>query len=176
MKTNISKYPELQNAVIIPYADLIFIDKQINLYYIKQLMFSGVNLQIKMGNNEKLPTATIAIPKHLQEQLKGGNAVLILTPEMENFLLNYLMHGDFSNPPEYRNEKIYWSFNGDYNLFHLKKEKDKGLTRAKKSKQNRKDGYIYYANYPYGTIEYGFYPFSPSYMKILLDNLDSTNL
>lgn len=168
MKLDLTNLPFVPNSTLGTIDDLRFSDNSRYYSVLKQLMRSGEDLTMAMGNSKTLPIVIIQVPAKYRTWHNCETLLIYLTPEMESFITSYLQTGDCSNPIKYNNNIISYAFDGDYNLYHLKREQERGITRCEKMTKDGKYGSMFYAKYPYGEIKYGFYPFSPEHMSFLL--------
>lgn len=115
----------------------------------------GVDLKLVLYIDDNLPSFKVDIP------FKAENPKTIyLIPTVENFILHYLHTGTNTGIPSYpqNGERITYRADEDYLYRHLKREFLRDSYKHMQDNQDGIDGCRIIAEYPYGTIDYGFIP------------------
>lgn len=100
----------------------------------------------------------------------GTTRRLYVNPELEEYLLHYLLSGNTScktPDPFFEGYKV----GENYILIHLKREKNRGVTTYRPLTLENKPYSEFKAKYPFGTIHYGSMPLSKEQMINKLENL-----
>ena len=122
--------------------------------FLRKLLFAGIEINGKLTNENGLPFLAIGESKHL----------IWVFPEMERFLLLYLLTGNNTNIPKYLKDNKLSGFRtkGNYIYKHIKREIERGEDKYeyKEETQDDTDGIRFIGLYPYGSIDYGFFPHS----------------
>ena len=97
-----------------------------------------------------------------------------LTPELEGFLYSYLLTGKNTDLPSYfkDGEPISYEVEPDYLYKHLKGEVLRDSVSFLTKETEGVEGVQIKADYPYGSIDYGFFPHSYDEILSLIENIE----
>ena len=133
--------------------------------FLRQLVFSGTEIDGKLTIENGLPILAIGESERL----------IWLLPEMERFLLSYMLTGDNTNIPKYFNGYQLPTYRSadNYIYKHIKREIERGKGKyTYKEEQGDTDGIRFIGLYPYGSIDYGFFPYSWEEFTDLLETVE----
>ncbi|MCL2312419.1 MAG: hypothetical protein FWC41_08045, partial [Firmicutes bacterium] len=133
-----------------------------------QYLKDGISLNIRLTLSKGIPILEFGYP----EDERIGYFAFYLTPEIENFIFNYLFIGDSRKPPKFslnREDIEEWA-DENYIYRHLKRELERN---AEFTFEEFEDGISITAHYPYGSIKYGILPHSIDELDLILENTES---
>ena len=137
-------------------------ENQENMMELQLLMKNKSALSLTMGLDERVPFYAF--------ESYGFTKRMYVNPELENYILQYLLSGIIpSSCPKTFFDK--YKVEEDYILIHLKRERNRGVTTYKPVTLENKPYSEFKAKYPFGTIHYGFMPFTKEQMVNKLENL-----
>lgn len=134
--------------------------------FLKQLTLDGAPLNCTIVNKNNIPA--------IRTKVNNYGHFIPLFPEIEHFILRYLYTGINTDYPECpSNGKLPSNryVGGDYIYRHIKREIDRNDYICDEEEQDGIFGIRFKANYPYGSIDYGFLPYS---MEAFEERLEHT--
>ncbi len=155
-----------KNAEICDVSELRFTDNYRNFRIFRQLINDGVALDLILQLDKYyLPSFRLT---------NGRKFLLYLFPQIERFILNYLLTGKNRGIPSYpdNNVEIEYRADDDYIYKHIKREIERGDYTYTNERQDEAEGIRFTAYYPYGSIDYGFFPFSWEELNRRLENIE----
>ena len=141
-------------------------DNERHYSFLKQLTFDGAPLNCAMENNDNIPAIRTVVNNYRH--------FIPLFPEIEHFILHYLYTGintDFPECPKNGRLPANRYIGEDYIYRHIKREIERNDFTCDEEEQDGVFGIHFKANYPYGSIDYGFLPYS---METLEQKLEQT--
>lgn len=146
---------------------LRFSDNYTNFRVFKQLISDGSPLDLLFRVDE-YNSPLFSLPS-------GKKFKLFLTPTMERYIINYLLTGKNRGIPSYpaNGVVIDYKVDSDYIYKHIKREIERGTYTYKNEEKDNIEGIRFVANYPYGSIDYGFFPFSCEDLSSRIENIEA---
>ena len=145
-----------------------FSDNERHAALIKMLVRDGVALNGTINNEDNIPKLK------LKEQGRVLSTQLILLPKVMHFLLNYLYTGDGSGFPSYlsNGEIPEYRSEDNYIFRHIKREIERSAVVFTEEEQGGIKGVRVKATYPYGSLDYGFYPNTQAELLVQLEEVE----
>jgi len=142
-----------------------------NYKFLKQFVRDGAELNGVLENRANIPSLDI------RADGATGKHFVWLFPEMEQFVLRYLLTGNNSDVPKYlkNGELPTFRADDDYIDRHIKREIERGSDKYSSEKETHHgiDGIRFVGKYPYGSIDYGFIHGSFEELKTRLENVEA---
>ncbi len=156
MKINISELPHLPNSAPCSLVSLRASDNTRHFRHFKGLVRGGAELHGIIENRDNYPTLTIVVDG------RAARHPVWLFPKAEQFALRYLLTGDNRGFPKYPRNNDLPDTQADDNYIdrHIKRELARGNYIHDIEERNGITGIRFKAIYPYGSIDYGFHPYS----------------
>lgn len=169
-KIDWSNFKAPEGYIEVPLSRLRFSDNYRNFSIFKQLINDGIPLDLILKVDD-YGSPLFRLPS-------GKQFFLFLFTEIERYIINYLLIGKNRGIPSYpANDTIikYDDIDSDYIYKHIKREIERGEGKYthKKEKQNDIDGIRFIGLYPYGSIDYGFFPYSWEELNTRLENIEA---
>ena len=143
-------------------------DNQRHNGLIKQAVRDGVEINGFLENEYNMPTLRIQI------EGKSMRLFIWMFPEVEQFILRYLFSGDNTKFPKYLKDHELPDFlaEDDYIYRHVKREIERNSYTCNEETQDGINGIQFIGLYPYGSINYGFFPYSWDELNIQLQGIE----
>ena len=144
-------------------------DNKINYYILRQLTRDGVPIHGVLENPENMPYLHIS-------RVGEKNLTIIMYPQLEEFIIRYLLAGiaeDYpkDTPGNYEiPDNIYTG--DDYIYKHILREIARNDYECWEEEKDGIKGLHFKANYPYGSIDYGFIPHTQEEMFEILSHTE----
>lgn len=169
-KFNFDRLPELPNSESVPLYVLRASDNADHWYAFKMLVRDGVALHGSLKTKDNLPSYHLVLYNH-----RSISPFIWLTPPVESFLFTYLLTGKITElPPSALSDGKLPSFiEEDYILKHLRREVLHNVAYFTPTKQDGEQGVCVKAYYPYGSIDYGFFPGSTDALLARLEKVEA---
>ena len=134
----------------------------------RRLTRDGVPLDVKFYNEHDAPCFEIQI-----EGLHGEHPIW-LSQDVEQFLLQYLLSGKNTDFPKTPPDGEFPEFKSgdDYIQRHIKREIERGKYTYKQETKDRINGIRFVGLYPYGSIDFGFMPYSWEQLNAHLESTE----
>ena len=159
--------PYLPNAkVVTDRNELRLSDNEKHYSFLKQMTLDGAPINCTMENRDTIPAIRIKVD--------NSRHFIPMFPEIEHFILRYLYTGINTDFPKYPlNGEVPANryIGDDYIYRHIKREIERNDFTCDEEEQEGVPGIHFKANYPYGSIDYGFLPYS---MEALEQKLEQT--
>ena len=159
--------PYLPNATVVTDRnELRLSDNDKHYSFLKQMTLDGAPINCTMENRDTIPAIRIKVD--------NSGHFIPLFPELEYFILRYLYTGINTSFPEcpHDGELPPNRYVGDDYIYrHIKREIERNDFTCDEEEQEGVFGIHFKANYPYGSIDYGFLPYS---METLEQKLEQT--
>lgn len=142
-------------------------DNKINYYILRQLTRDGVPIHGVLENPENMPYLHIS-------RVGEKNLTIIMYPQMEEFIIRYLLTGISEDYPKNtpRNyeipDNIYTG--DDYIYRHLRRAIIRQGCEINEEEKDGVQGLHIKVNYPYGSIDFGFIPHTDKELFDILSN------
>ncbi|MCD7969141.1 MAG: hypothetical protein LUF87_02165 [Alistipes sp.] len=106
-----------------------------------------------------------------------GYHEILFTPAIEKFIFSYLLTGNTQDMPKFDigdKDIPHWA-EEDHIYKHIKREIKRGGDKYTHEEEIHNDikGIRFTANYPYGSIDYGFFPYSWDELNNLLESIEA---
>lgn len=145
-------------------------DSERHYFFLKQLTHDGVEINGFIENEDNIPSFQINIEGIVTRHC------MLLFPKAFQFLLLYLLTGDNRNFPKYPKDLELSDFRteDDYLYKHIKREIGRGTANYtyNEEKQDNVNGIRFIGLYPYGSLDYGFFPYSWEELNAQLENIE----
>lgn len=124
----------------------------------RQIVRDGVPVDGVLELEHGIPEFQIQLNKKAKYSISYIS--ISLTPEYESFLLNYLFTGENRGFPTYHKNCETPTFRAEshYLYRHIKREIERGAAIFRDEEQDEIKGTHVIAQYPFGSIDYGFFP------------------
>ena len=159
--------PYLPNATVVTdRTELRLSDNEKHYSFLKQMTLDGAPINCTMENRDTIPAIRIKVD--------NSRHFIPMFPEIEHFILRYLYTGINTDFPKYPlNGEVSANryIGDDYIYRHIKREIERNDFTCEEEEQEGVFGIHFKANYPYGSIDYGFLPYS---METLEEKLEQT--
>lgn len=165
MKIEFKDLPHLPNAVLINRNELRASDNTRHHWALRQLTYDGAPIHGKLDYRDKMPVMEIS--------RDGKGIYVILFPEMERFILEYLQTGISGKyPKQLKNYEIPDDvYKGDdYVYRHLRRAVTRKGCEVYEEEKDGVHGLHIKVNYPYGSIDFGFIPHTDKELFDILYN------
>lgn len=150
-KYDLSDFPPLfEGAKIVRLNDLLASDNTRLRRLFLQYVRDGVELHGKIEELDERPI------------FRMDHFFIWLFPKSEQFLLSYLNMGKSTGFPSYPPDRVFPKFepDSDYLYKHIKREIERGKYTCNEENQKGVSGIRIIGNYPYGSLDYGFIPYT----------------
>ncbi len=169
VKIDLSKIKWPEGSVEVDISELRFSDNYRHFRIFKQLINNGVPLEMELAVDE-YGSPSFELPS-------GNGFRLFLFPKIEQYILGYLLTGKNYGIPSYPANcvPIEYRADADYIYKHIKREVERGDGKYthKKEKRDDADGIRVVGLYPYGSVDYGFFPCSWKELGTRLENVEA---
>lgn len=154
----------------VDFWELSYSDAARDCRLFRQMVRDGVPVDGALELVHGIPEFKIRLNKKTEYPIP--HISISLTPEYESFLLNYLFTGENRGFPTYHKnyETPKFRAEADYLYRHIKRETERGVAIFKDEKQDEIIGTHVTAKYPFGSIDYGFFPLP---QEELIDKLET---
>ncbi len=159
--------PHLPNAVLVSRNELRASDNRRHYYALKKLTLDGASIHGVMENIDHMPALRIS--------RNGRGIYIILYPQMARFIVKYMLTGAVKDYPKPLNdseipENRYTE--EDYIIRHIKREIERNSYICEEEEKDGIKGLHFKANYPYGSIDYGFLPYTNEQLSKILEHTE----
>ena len=164
-----SKLPFVPNSRTVPLFHLRASDNERHGRFFQQLVRDGAEFKGILENRDHIPSLGIKV-----EGVLSSHAIWLF-PQMAQFVLCYLLTGDNSGYPKYPkdNELPEFRAEDDYICRHIKREIERGRYICREETKDGINGIRFIGEYPYGNIDYGFFPYSWDELNAQLVNIEA---
>lgn len=153
--------------------ELSFSDNYTNFKYFRQLIRDGIPLYVAIEIKENVPPSfEISIDRNRF----NSRFTIWLIPQIESFLLVYLLTGKSTGLPSYPQNGVVINYIPDVNYIyrHIKREIERNtIITYKEVNSEGISGIRVIADYPYGSIDYGFLPHNIEKLNNILEQVES---
>lgn len=167
-KFTLEDLPYLPNATLVTDRnELRASDNTRHYYSLKKLTLDGAPIHGKMENRNHMPTLTIS--------RNGRGIYIILYPQMARFIVKYMLTGAVKDyPKSLRDYEIPENrYTGDdYVIRHIKREVERNSYTCEEEEKDGIKGLHFKASYPYGSIDYGFLPYTKEELSEILEHTE----
>lgn len=138
----------------------------------RQIVRDGVPVDGVLKLEHGIPEFQIQLNKKAKYSISYIS--ISLTPDYESFLLNYLFTGENRGFPTYHKNGVVPKFRAESSYFyrHIKREVTRGAATFKDELQDGIKGTHVTADYPFGSIDYGFFPFTHEELIAKLETIE----
>lgn len=138
----------------------------------RQMVRDGVSIDGVLELEHGIPEFQIRLTK--QAKYSISYISISLTPEYESFLLNYLFTGENRGFPTYHknSETPKFRAEADYLYKHIKRETERGAAIFRSEEKDEIKGTHVTAKYPFGSIDYGFFPLTQEELIAKLETVE----
>lgn len=168
-KFNFDRLPELPDSESVPLYALRASDNAQHWHAFKMLVRDGVALHGSLKTENNLPSYHLVLYSH-----RSTSPFIWLTPRAERFLLTYLLTGKTTGlPSELPDGHLPDFIEENYILKHLRREVLYNVAYFTPTEQDGEQGVCVKAYYPYGSIDYGFFPGSTDALLARLEKVEA---
>ena len=166
-KFTLEDLPYLPNARVVSKLEMRASDNRRHYYSLKKLTLDGAPIHGIMENKDHMPTLRIS--------RDGRGIYIILYPQMARFIVRYMLTGAVKDYPKPLNdgeipENRYTE--DDYIIRHVKRETERNSYTCVEEERDGVKGIHFKAYYPYGSIDYGFLPYTKEQLSEILEHTE----
>jgi len=153
--------------------ELRFSDSARDCRLFRQMVRDGMHIEGELMLEHNIPEFQIKLNKTRQHALSYIS--IWLTPKYESFLLNYLFTGENRSFPTYHKNNSIPQFRAEADYFyrHIKRETERCAAIFKDEMHGEIHGTHVLATYPFGSIDYGFFPLTQEELTAKLKTVES---